>query len=237
MPRGPGPFQRLGSIAATPVGVALTSWSYIWRVTAIHRSEVDGSPGEDLPPPLPPGVAHDDLQQPDDGSGPLFRRTYTGVIEEPQCSAADLVDFVAADPNRVAPSPLARFKKTKGEPWRLRTGDEFLIRMPGPWDGPVRTVEVTPTSFRFATLAGHLEAGQIEWRATDDDGRLVFQIESRARAGDRLSALLHDKARMAKEVQLHMWISVVERVAKKTGGRLKGGVSVETRRIDPAAFD
>jgi uncharacterized protein (UPF0548 family) len=28
---------------------------------------------------------------------------------------------------------------------------------PGPWDGPVRVVERTPTCFRFATLAGHLE--------------------------------------------------------------------------------
>jgi hypothetical protein len=236
MPRRPGPLQRIGAVAATPVGVALTSWSYIWRTTAIHRRELEGSQGEDLPAPLPPGVTRDDVQLPDDGSGPLFRRTYTAVVEEPACSAAELVAFIAADPNRVAPSALARFKKTKGEPWRLRAGDEFIIRMPGPWDGPVRAVEVTPTSFRFATLAGHLEAGQIEWRAAPDDGRLVFQIESRARAGDRLSALLHDRARMAKEVQLHMWISVVERVAKKAGGRLAGGVSVETRRVDPSAF-
>ncbi len=36
--------------------------------------------------------------------------------------------------------------------------------MPGPWDGPVLVVDQTPTSFRFATLKGHLEAGQIEFR-------------------------------------------------------------------------
>ncbi|HEX3925196.1 MAG TPA: hypothetical protein VHY31_23150 [Streptosporangiaceae bacterium] len=36
--------------------------------------------------------------------------------------------------------------------------------MPGPWDGPVRVVHTGAASFRFATLAGHLEAGEIEFR-------------------------------------------------------------------------
>ena len=60
----------------------------------------------------------------------------------------------------------------------------------------------------------------------------MFQIESWARAGDRLSALLHDHLRMAKEVQLHMWTSVVEKVARRTGGRLEHGVDIDTRRVD-----
>jgi hypothetical protein len=226
-----GPIRRLSAIATAPVGVALTSWSYIWRITPVHRSERDGAPEEDCPPPLPPGVSHEEVQLPEDGSGPLFRRTYSGAIRDPTRDAAKLIEHVSADPNRVVPLSLARFNKTHGEPWRMAVGDEFLIRMLGPWDGPVRAIEVTPTSFRFATLAGHLEAGQIEWRAHDDGGRVVFQIESRSRAGDRLSALLHDRARMAKEVQLHMWTSVIEHVAREAGGALDGGVSVETRRV------
>ena len=38
---------------------------------------------------------------------------------------------------------------------------------------------------------------------------LEFRIESWARAGDRLSNLLYDRLRMSKEVQLHMWTSVL----------------------------
>ncbi len=231
-----GPLQRLSALAGAPVGVAITSWSYIWRITPLHRREIEGSLDEDMPPELPAAVSREDVQIPEDGSGPLFRRTYTGIVVKPSCTAAEIMEVISADPNSVVPLALARFHKTEGEAWRMRAGDEFLIRMPGPWDGPVRAIEVTPTSFRFATLAGHLEAGQIEWRASDDGDRLVFQVESRSRAGDRLSALLHDRARMAKEVQLHMWTSVVERVAKRAGGRLVGGVSIETRRVDPAAF-
>src|SRR5581483_8231512 len=99
-------------------------------------------------------------------------------IRDPRWSAAELMAHLQADPNLVAPLALARFRKTHGPPWRMERGDEFLVRMPGPWDGPVRAVEVTETSFRFVTLQGHLEAGQIEWRATDAEGGLVFNIES-----------------------------------------------------------
>jgi len=230
------PRQRLGAILTAPVGVTLTSWSYIWRITPIHRRELEGALDEDAPPPLPDGVSRDDVQLPEDGSGPLFHRTYTGVIRDPRVDAERLIAHVGADPNRVAPLALARFRKTAGPEWRMRQGDEFLVRMPGPWDGPVRAVEVTPTSFRLATLAGHLEAGQIEWRASDEGDRVVFQIVSWARAGDRLSAIMHDRALMAKEVQLHMWTSVVEHVARESGGTLTGGVDIETRRVEGEAF-
>jgi hypothetical protein len=106
--------------------------------------------------------------------------------------------------------------------------------MPGPWDGPVRVVDVQPTSFRLVTLAGHLEAGQIEFTAAQDGDRLVFRIESWARSGDRLSDLLYDRLRMAKEIQLHMWTSLLERVARMAGGRMSGGIDIDTRRVDHA---
>jgi hypothetical protein len=114
----------------------------------------------------------------------------------------------------------------------MALGDEFVVRMPGPWDGPVRVVALQPTSFRLATLNGHLEAGQIEFTASRDGDRLVFGIESWARSGDRLSDLLYDRVRMAKEIQLHMWTSLLERVARAAGGRITGGIEIETRRVD-----
>lgn len=98
--------------------------------------------------------------------------------------------------------------------------------------GPVRVVAVTPTSFRLATLDGHLEAGQIEFRAADETGDVVFTIESWARSGDRLSNVLYKTVPLAKEVQLHMWTSFLENVAKLAGGRLRGGLDIDTRRVD-----
>jgi uncharacterized protein (UPF0548 family) len=92
-------------------------------------------------------------------------------------------------------------------------------------------VERTPSSFRFVTLDGHLEAGQIRFAAERGD-LLEFRIESWARAGDRLSNLLYHHLRMSKEVQLHMWTSMLERVAELAGGRLTGGIEIRTWRVD-----
>jgi uncharacterized protein (UPF0548 family) len=82
-----------------------------------------------------------------------------------------------------------------------------------------------------ATLTGHLEAGQIEFRARADHRGVRFTIESWARSGDRLSDLLYTHLRLAKEVQLHMWTSVLERVVNLGEGRMAGGIVITTRRV------
>jgi len=41
--------------------------------------------------------------------------------------------------------------------------------------------------------------------------------------------------RMAKEIQLHMWTSFLERVAAASGGRLTGGIEIHTRRVEDRA--
>ena len=105
--------------------------------------------------------------------------------------------------------------------------------MPGPWDGPVRVVDVGSYSFRLATLAGHLEAGQIEFTASgDENSGVVFEIESWARSSSELVNVLYHRLRMAKEVQAHMWISFLERVVQLAGGRMTGGIELDTERID-----
>ena len=171
-------------------------------------------------------------RRPEDGAGPLLHRHYRARIRGARLGAEALIGRLGADPDRVAPGGLAKFVKQSGPDARIAVGDEWVVRMPGPWDGPVRVVHVTPTSFRFATLDGHLEAGQIEWHADDEDGELRFGIESWARSGDRLSDLMHNRLRMAKEVQLHMWTSVIERVARLVDGRLIAGIEIDTRRVE-----
>jgi hypothetical protein len=228
--------HRLLTAASWPIGMLWTAWAYIWRTTPLYRRQLDGALPDDLPPPLPPGVEMAEVQTPDAGTGPLLHRAYTAHLAGARPGAAELMATVAADPDSVTPRALAKFRKTEGEPGAMRVGDEFLVHMPGPWDGPVRAVHVDSTSFRFATLDGHLEAGQIEWSAADEDGGVRFRIESWARAGDWLSAVAHDRLLMAKEVQLHMWTSVIERVARLAGARLPRGIDIETRRVDGSAF-
>ena len=171
VPRRQSLRRRLLTATAWPVGVTLTSWHYMWRTTPIHRRELPGS-ADDGPPPIPVTLAHEELQRPTDGVGPLFRRRYTARVRDADLSPEQLIARVGEDPNRASPTEFARFQKVRGDEGVLRAGDEFVVRMPGPWDGPVRVAEVSPTSFRLATLAGHLEAGRIEFRAFPDGGEL-----------------------------------------------------------------
>jgi hypothetical protein len=212
-----------------PVGLLITWWAYMWRITPMHRRAVSGTAEEDGAPPLPPGTRREGIQLPSEGRGAFMRRRYCVDVLDADLPAQVLMERVREDINDVVPGGLARFRKVTGDDdGPLALGDEFVVRMPGPWDGPVRVIEVTPSSFRFATLEGHLEAGQIEWRAQDVDGAVRFEVESWSRPGDRLSDVAHHRLRMAKEVQLHMWTSVLENVVKLTRGRMRAGVDIHT---------
>lgn len=235
-PRRRLPLGRsLATAARWPAGVLLTSWRYMWRTTPIERREQEGAWPDDAPPPLPPLIADDDLQRAAGGAGSLFHRRYSVRIRDARLSARELMARLQEDPDLASPSEFATFRPVG--PQRdgpMRPGDEYVVRMPGPWDGPVRVVEVSPSSFRLATLRSHLEAGQIVFTARDGHapGALEFRIESWARSGDRLSELLYERLRMSKEVQLHMWVSFLERVVALSGGRRDGLLRVETRRVE-----
>jgi len=212
----PNRAGRAATVLQWPFGLALVSWRYLWRTVPLHRTESDGGP-EDLPPPIPTGLLDDRVQRLADGTGPLLHRRYHVRIEDCSMPPTQLLATVTGDLNLVAPSEFAVFDKTRGAAGRLAVGDEYLVRMPGPWNGPVRVVRADEHAFRFATLRGHLEAGQIEFRTAGQHGCLRFEIESWARAGDRLAHLLYNRLRLAKEIQLNMWTHVCLRTADVAG--------------------
>jgi Domain of unknown function (DUF1990) len=221
---------RLRTVLGWPAGIAVVSWRYMWRTIPLHRSEESGTRA-DLP-----DLAYDtsefaDQHQPlDAGVGPMLHRSYAVRIVGSSMTPSALIDLVSAKLNQASPE-MAVFRKTRGVGSALRQGDEFVVRMPGPWDGPVRVVRRDEDSFRLATLDGHLEAGEIEFRAAPDGHALRFEIESWARAGDRLSALLYNKLRLAKEIQLNMWSHFCVRAAELADGRPQGGITIRTRWV------
>lgn len=221
---------RLRIILGWPLGIALVSWRYMWRTTPLHRSEETGS-STDVPDLADEGSQSGDGRQPvTAGFGPLLHRTYAVDIVDTRLTPEALIGKVAARLNQASPE-MAVFRKTRGGDEPVSYGDEFVVRMPGPWDGPVRVVHRDATSFRLATLQGHLEAGQIEFRAAANGDALRFEIESWARAGDRLADLMYNKLRLAKEIQLNMWTHFCIRAAALAGGRPRGGVTIRTRWI------
>jgi uncharacterized protein (UPF0548 family) len=221
---------RLRTLLGWPIGIAAVSWRYMWRTTPLHRCDEPGTRA-DLPDPVyGPGGWAAGQQTLEMGVGPMLHRSYAVRITGSSVGPAALVDLVAERLNQVSPE-MAVFRKTRGTAGVLRLGDEFVVRMPGPWDGPVRVVRRDPAAFRFATLDGHLEAGEIEFRAVPDGDTVRFEIESWARAGDRLAALLYNRLRLAKEIQLNMWSHFCIRTAALAGGRPQGGITIRTRSV------
>lgn len=213
-----------------PVGMGIAGWRWLRRSRGVPRgrlrtrtlTEIDRLPDRD----------GDGVQGPRQGVGPLYQRRYTVRISGSPLTAAQLIDRLGADLNAASPVEVAVFDKTAGTSRPLDMGDEYVVHMPGPWNCPVRVVERTPESFRFATLSGHLEAGEIEFRAREAREELVFTIESWARSGDRLAEVLYEGVGIAKEMQLHMWTHFCTRVAELSGGRMIGDVEVHTERAD-----
>ncbi|WP_067464428.1 DUF1990 family protein [Actinomadura macra] len=173
------------------------------------------------------------MQDSHQGVGPIYQRRYTVRVSGSPLTAAQLMQRLGDDLNAASPVEVAVFDKISGTSRPPEIGDEYVVHMPGPWNCPVRVVEKTPASFRFATLSGHMEAGEIEFRATGtgEDG-LVFTIESWARSGDWLAEILYQRLGLAKEMQLHMWAHFCRRVAEVSGGHMVGDVVVQTERAD-----
>ena len=115
------------------------------------------------------------------------------------------------EPSRAAPIEVAVFRKTRGTGGAAAVGDEFVVHMPGPWDGPVVVADRTPTSFRSPPSGATWRPGRSSSGPRPTATPVASKIESWARSGDRLSSLLFDRVKLAKEMQLHMWTHFCER--------------------------
>lgn len=217
-----------------PVRLAQACWTYLTRSTPVHRTASSGD-RSDLPDPVPAGRHDGGIQDVADGTGPFLHRCYSVLVDGSPMTPEDVIATLAAEPNTCVPPEIAVFVKTAGDEHVHAAGDEYLIRMPGPWDGPVRVITTSATSFRFATLVGHLESGQIEFRAArEGDGALRLEIESWARPGDVVSHLLYNRIGLAREIQLNLWVETLLRLATRCGGRVRNGVHVDTREVPEA---
>lgn len=171
------------------------------------------------------------VQLPDEGHGPLFQRVYAVEFAGSRLKPEALMGRVKADLAAFSPRLLAHFKKTKGHPTAMQVGDEYHISILGPWNGSVRVVEVTPSSFTFITLAGHPEAGQITFSVeplSKVRRGMRFEIHSWARSRDMIVGLSYKEVGIGKEVQKNAWVTFCERVVKASGGRALGDVTVDT---------
>ncbi|MDJ0365605.1 DUF1990 family protein [Hymenobacter sp. H14-R3] len=170
------------------------------------------------------------------GTGPELARRYYLDVERPRLTPAQLMAAVQADLPSFSPGLLADFERTQGTEGELHVGDEFHIKILGPWNGSVRVTQVSASSFELVTLAGHPEAGTICFEAHALDSRpdaLRFEIRSLARSRDGLVAFAYDTIGGGKLMQEATWVEFCERVGQASGGQALGPVVVETTRHAP----
>jgi uncharacterized protein (UPF0548 family) len=233
----PGPRQVLReALMLTELPRGLVALGRIWGLPGVrvtHR-RLAGDPEQDAPPRLLDANGRD--QPVAAGYGPMLHRTFRARVVAPRLGPRALVAVLAADMNQAMVPGVARFDRVGDIRRALAVGDEFVVRMPGPWDGPVRVVDRTDgddrSSFRLATLDGHVEAGQIEFAASAlDDDVLEFRITTWARAGDPLADLVYNRLGVAREIQFQLWVHCCVRAAVLSGGAAPDGVEVTTRSL------
>ncbi|RSK32455.1 DUF1990 family protein [Hymenobacter metallilatus] len=167
------------------------------------------------------------------GSGPFFERRYWVDVQHPRQSAHELLEHIKCHLPDYSPESLADFSKTKGQSHCLMEGDEFHIKILGPWNGEVRVAEVMPEGFELVTLESHPEAGRIRFSLRPHTllpDTLRFEIHSWARSRDGLVAFTYDTLGMGRRVQQQTWETFCQRVAEHSGGLQLLPVQVETIR-------
>jgi hypothetical protein len=225
-------FRRTLSVFGRWVlGTVLVTWRYVWETVPLHRVERQGDE-RDCPPGVPSGIVDERVQLLPAGYGPLFHRHFSVRIAVAELDAGRLIDRLVRDFKHFVPSEVVDVRTDDGGPNGPRIGDELTVEMPGPWNGPVRIAHRDETSLHLVTLRGHLEVGQVRFRARREDDLLVFEIELWARASSRLVHLLYAHLRLAKEVQLNMWVRFCLAAVTTSGGRLVDGVHISTHRLD-----
>lgn len=209
-----------------------------WRQRYVNRRDEDVDAFSERMPPAQPSTTGSSTQTRNDGSGPIVMRTFEVRIAHPELSSSDLMTAFRQRPNDFVPRHIAGFMRGDDDVDSMSPGDEFVVEIPGPWNGPVRVDAVDETSVLLVTLDGHMEAGHIRFAVLEDeDGAYRFQIRSWARAGDELFRQLHLVVGIAHEAQTAMWVHTCDRAVVVSGGRRRAAISARTERLVGSNLD
>ncbi len=176
----------------------------------------------------------DDVQAPADGAGPMNHRTYRVRIHDSLMTPGQLIEAFRMDPNRFCPTSYATFTPDPA-PEGLQEAASVEVKLPGPWDGPVRVASVRDHYIRLETLDGHMEAGSIEFSSRQLDDAVEFRIESTARSGDQIFDVVYHRLGLGRVIQTEMWVQVLEAAVSVSGGRQEGRLELTSIIYEGAA--
>ena len=153
---------------------------------------------------------HHDVVDWSSGYGSLFYRSYSCEFSS-KGSPESIIQAIRKDVNIYLNPRLAWFKDS---PQILETGAEYMIRIQGPWNGPVLLSHTEKFKFVLLTRNKHMEAGIIQFSACLTKNKVRFEISSLARCQDFLSWVLYEPLGLNRYFQYCMWRDFLLRVAK-----------------------
>ena len=166
------------------------------------------------------------LQLPSDGYGKLIHRQYSIEFQSDK-SATEIIAAISQDLNPFCHEAMATFEKVGCDADGMEVGDEYLIKISGPWNGPVRVIDTNTNSFSLGTLDGHLEAGFIEFEVGQEDGdQRRFTIQSWATSASLLVWITYSILHVTKLAQTAMWTGFCTQVAKQFGDASNSDVQI-----------
>ena len=149
----------------------------------------------------------------------LVHRRVWAECDRPQLPATRLLNIIAADPNVVLPTEVLQLHKTAGDPRALVCGDRYLIRMAGPWNGPVIVTARDDNRLRLTSCPGNPQQGHVDFLVQDEGGRLRVEIASRYRPASRAFRALARFLPLVERMEVHTGGHVLEMAAQLAGAR------------------
>lgn len=230
-PDHPGYTRTLRNALRAAYGAPPFMVQHGWRQRYVDRHDEEVDAFSESMPPVLPSTAGSSVQTRDDGHGPIVMRTFDVAIANPDLSPSELMTAFRERPNDFGPRHIAGFMRGDDDVDSMAPGDEFVVEIPGPWNGPVRVDAVDETSVMLITLDGHMEAGHIRFAVFEEEYGYRFQICSWARAGDELFRQLHLVVGVAHEAQTAMWVHTCDRAVAVSGGTRRSDISVRSETL------
>lgn len=171
-----------------------------------------------------------------EGAGPLLQRDFVAVIEGSPLAPEQAALKLRRELPRYAPEALCKFTRSSSAGDPLEVGDTMHVRLKGAGAAAVIVTHVDARSLTVRTMEGHIEAGRNTFGFyTDEHGRLVCRVRSRARTRDVPRLIAYWLG--GKGNQSLIWTMFLNRVADECGGKLVGSVREDTETVEDTPLD
>ena len=148
------------------------------------------------------------------GFGQLWQKTYRAEIRDAVIRPVELIKILKDNFPEFQPASNRFYASPAG----IKPGEVIIINADTPGGLVVTGVMVlhaSDTCFTFITPEGHPEAGWVTFRAYEEEGKVVMQIQGLARASDPVYEIAFRLA--GSKLQQQIWSHVLESLLRHIG--------------------